>query len=157
MILSASAWAAPQFLDFPVSGYGAYSAGTITSVLDHEVPHDLNQASLPFQTQTSYGPYGYSGAVLSFTGELFVANAQYPMQNQGCYPKPSNAYQTSTWSTVLRNTYTGTSGCTSQVALNYDNHPGYDYAFSYGTPVYPGASGNIIFAKCIKTFTNEHV
>ncbi len=154
-LVSSICYAAPQFLDFPVSGYGAFSPSLITSVVDHDVPHDLNQATLPFGTYSTNGPFGYSGAVLSFTGELFVANAQYPTQNLGCYPKPANANQTSVWSVVLRNAYTGTSGCTSQVALNYDNHPGYDYGFAGSTPVYPAASGNIIFTKCIRTFSSN--
>ena len=109
----------------------------------------------PFQMYSTVGPFGYSGAVLSFTGELFVANAQHPTQNLGCYMKPANAYQTSVWSVALRNVYTGTSGCTSQIALNYDNHPGYDYAIPANTPVYPAASGTIIFAKCIRTFSSN--
>lgn len=39
------------------------------------------------------------------------------------------------------------------VALNYDNHPGYDYILA-GQPVYPAATGYIISVKCIKTFAN---
>lgn len=150
---------AQQFMNFPISGFGPYSASRITSVLDHEVPHTLVAGSPPFGSPSTVGPYGYSGAVLSFTGEFFLATASYPSVNLGCYPKPTNANQTSTWRTALQSVYVGTSGsgannCTVNTALNYDNHPGYDYAYSSGTSVRPAASGNIIFTKCIKTFTN---
>jgi|GEM_PF-6510107 len=156
MALPASA---QQFMNFPVSGVGPFTSGIISSVLDHEVPHALAAGSPPFGSPSSVGPYGYSGAVLSFTGELFVSNGTYPTANLACYPKPSNANQTSTWRAVLQGVYTGTSGsgannCTVNNALNYDNHPGYDYIISSGTNVHPAASGNIIFTKCIKTFTN---
>ncbi len=146
---------AQQFINFPVTGLGPFTPGIMSSVLDHEVPHTLVVGSPPFGAPSSVGPYGYSGAVLSFTGEFFLASSPtYPNQNLGCYPKPSNANQTSTWRAVLQSVYTGTTGCLTNVALNYDNHPGYDYIISSGTNVHPAASGNIIFMKCIKTFTN---
>lgn len=155
LALSALPALAQQFMNFPVTGVGPFTSNIMTSVLDHEVPHTLVVASPPFMMPSSVGPYGYSGAVLSFTGEFFLAAPPtYPNQNLGCYPKPSNANQTSTWLTVLQGVYTGTSGCGKNVALNYDNHPGYDYAIGSGTNVHPAASGNIIFARCIKTFTN---
>lgn len=156
-LISVPALAAPQYMNFPVAGFGPFSSNIMTSVLDHEVPHTLVAGSPPFMMPSSVGPYGYSGAVLSFTGEFFLAAPPtYPNQNLGCYPKPSNANQTSTWRAVLQGVYTGTvsDGCTKNVALNYDNHPGYDYKIVEGTAVHPAASGSIIFNKCIKTFTN---
>lgn len=147
---------AQQFLSFPVSNYTPYTYGLMTSVLDHEVPHKLVQGGLPFGSYSKDGPYGYSGGILSFTGELFLSNSSYPGKNLGCYPKPANAYQTSTWRTVLANAYFGTSGCTKNLALNYDNHPGYDYRIPSGVAVKPGANGWIIFTKCIKTFTDAN-
>lgn len=154
-LFSAPALADPQFLIFPVSGYGPFTPGLMSSVLDHEVPHNLNQASLPFNQATTVGPYGWSGGILSFTGELFIASApNFPNENLGCYPKPANANQTATWRPVLANAYTGTTGCGRNVALNYDNHPGYDYRIGSGAAVRPAANGSIVFTKCIKTFAN---
>ncbi len=157
---SAPAMAALQFLNFPVSGYGPFSTGIMSTVLDHEVPHDLTQTTLPFGSATTLGPYGHSGGILSYTGELFLATGTYPNADDACYPKPSNTHQTSTWSTRLQGLYTGTSGsgannCTVNNALNYDNHPGYDYLIPQGTAVHPSYSGNIIFTKCIVTFSNS--
>ena len=165
-LYSASAAAAPQFLNFPVNGYGPYSPGLVATVLDHEVPHDLNgdaNGNLPFMQPSSKGPYGYSGAVLSFTGELFLAAPPaYPSQNLGCYPKAANTHQTAVWGATLTSMYFGTSSgvtggnCLDGVALNYDNHPGYDYRTPGTLPVYSAAyPGSIIFTKCIRTFTNS--
>lgn len=157
-LFGTSTVAAPQFLNFPVNGYGPYSPGLVSTVLDHEVPHDLTQTSLPFKQPSTLGPYGYSGGILSFTGELFLAAPPtYPNQNLGCYPKPSNAHQTIVWGVTLTSMYYGTTGCTTGVALNYDNHPGYDYRTPGGLAVHPAANGNIIFTKCIKTFANNSV
>jgi murein DD-endopeptidase MepM/ murein hydrolase activator NlpD len=162
VLFSMPAEAAPQFLNFPVSGYGPYTPALVSTVLDHEVPHDLTQQYLPFMQPSTLGPYGYSGGVLSFTGELFLAAPPaYPNQNLGCYPKPTNAHQTSVWSATLTSIYYGTStggtggNCLVGVALNYDNHPGYDYKIPGGSAVHPAANGNIIFTKCIRTFTNS--
>lgn len=157
-LFSVPALAAPQFMNFPVTGFGPFTPNIMSSVLDHEVPHTLTAASPPFRMPSSVGPYGYSGAVLSFTGEFFLAAPpSYPSQNLGCYPKIANANQTSTWRAVLQGVYTGTvsDGCTKNVALNYDNHPGYDYIIASGNNVRPAANGHIIFKKCIKTFTPD--
>lgn len=154
-LFSVPALAEPRFLNFPVTGYGPFTSGIMTSVLDHEVPHNLNQTSLPFNQPTTAGPYGYSGGILSFTGELFLASSPtFPNQNLGCYPKPTNPNQTSTWRTVVASAYVGTTGCGTRTALNYDNHPGYDYRIPGGTDVHPAASGHIISTRCIRTFTN---
>lgn len=143
-----------KFLDFPVSGYGPFMPGIVTSILDHEVPHDLSVAKIPFRQLSTTGPFGYSGATLSFTGELFVTTPQYTVGSQACYPKPANQWQGSTWSQVLNSIYGGTSGCTAGTELNYDNHPGYDYGIPSGTAVYPAADGTIVSTKCIRTFAD---
>jgi murein DD-endopeptidase MepM/ murein hydrolase activator NlpD len=158
--LSLPALAAPQFLNFPVKDYSPYTPRLMSSVLDHEVPHDLQGDSktgeLPIELATTKGPYGHSGGVLSFTGELFLASNKYPRNNYACYAKPSNAHQTSTWRTVLANAYDGTAGCRRDVALNYDNHPGYDYLIPRGREVRPAFDGHIVFTKCIRTFANKN-
>ncbi|HEU0099402.1 MAG TPA: M23 family metallopeptidase [Allosphingosinicella sp.] len=140
---------AEKFLRFPVSGYGPYDKNLISTVLDHEVPHDLT-----LKPGKDKAPYGVTGGVLSFTGELFLATAQYPPSGQGCYPKPKNSYQSSTWSPLLQKVYYGTDSgsCRTNKALNYDNHPGYDYRIDKGTNVYPAYGGKIVFTKCINTF-----
>jgi len=154
--------AAPQFLGFPANNYNPYKSALISTVLDHEVPHDLTQARLPFNQATTLGPYGHSNGILSFTGELFVATATYPNKDDGCYPKPANAHQTSAWGATLASLYYGTGAgksppdlCTDRVALNYDDHPGYDYLVPRDTPVHPAYAGSIIFSKCIETFSNS--
>lgn len=152
-LFSVPALAAPEFMNFPVKGYSAFKPGIMSSVLDHEVPHPLDD---PFK---STGPYGNSGGILSFTGELFVATSKSPRRNQGCYPKTANSRQSSTWSSLLSSIYTGTSSrsenCSTKVALNYDNHPGYDYIIPEGKSVNPAASGYIISTKCLRTFGNS--
>lgn len=149
---------AQQFLDFPISGKTPYER--ISSVLDQEVPHDLAQAALGFEQFSTLGPFGWNGAVLSFTGELFVAMPNYPMRNLGCYPKATQQQDNfGQWSNTLLQAYRGTfinfEDCMPGKALNYDNHPGYDYAYPSGMRVYSAAAGNIIFSKCIKTFTDN--
>lgn len=158
---SISAIAAPQFLNFPVPSYGPYSPGLMTTVLDHEQSYDMTADQLLIGQRGSNAPYGYTGGILSFTGELFLATSSYPAALHACYPKPANVHQSSAWSTTLSKYYTGTwdsgtgGNCQVGVALNYDGHPGYDYKISEFTPVYPAAGGSIIFNKCIPTFTNS--
>lgn len=153
-LFSVPALAAPQFMNFPVTGFGPFMPNIMSSVLDHEVNYAFTvNSSVPNGVN---GPYGASGGILSYTGELFIATAGYPAAQNACYPKPANANQTATWSMHLQGVYTGTSGCLKNVALNYDNHPGYDYIISSVNYVRPAASGSIIFNKCIKTFTDIH-
>lgn len=155
MAFSTSAMAAPQFLNFPVNGYGPNAL--ITTVLDHDVDYDLTQSLKPNQ-YSAHGPYGYNDGVLSFTGELFVSTASYPPAQTACYPKAINTHQPSAWSTKLQSVYVGTvdtQNCSVRIALNYDNHPGYDYGIPPGKDVHPASGGSIIFTKCIRTFTDS--
>ena len=151
-----------RFLAFPaISGrYGPFTSGLMTSVLDHDVPHDLTVPAIPFKEKSDTGPFGFNGKVLTFTGELFSETIQYVAKEYQCYPKASDNYD-AVWSSVLKNSYVGTSGFTSDTgchadkAVNYDNHPGYDFSIPEGTAIYPAASGVIIPTKCIKTFANN--
>lgn len=112
-----------QFLSFPlpVSLYpqGAYTAGKVTSVLDHQMTN----------------VYGADGTVLAFNGERGVGIA-IP---QGCYLKPGGG------SFSIGSMYVGTpnDGCTVNF-LNYDDHPGYDYSAVTGTEVRASTSGVVI-------------
>lgn len=122
----------PNFLmnfNFPLtSGYsqGAYTSQKITSVLDHQM------SSL----------YSADSTILSSTGEYFQATAQYPPSAFApCYPKSSGS-----WSSFLANIYFGTNSgnCLSNLALNYDGHPGYDYQAPSPVPVTVVAAGIVV-------------
>lgn len=122
----------PNFLmnfNFPLtSGYsqGAYTSQKITSVLDHYM------STL----------YSTDATILSTTGEYFQATAQYPSSAFApCYPKSSGA-----WSSLLSNIYIGTNSgnCLSNLALNYDGHPGYDYQAQSPVPVTAVAAGIVV-------------
>jgi hypothetical protein len=41
--------------------------------------------------------------------------------------------------------YVGAGSCGGAGYLSYDNHPGIDYAFGYGTPLYPVVSGRVSY------------
>lgn len=123
-------------LIFPlVFGYadGAYTSQKINTVLDHHM-------TAPYTDK--------DGNILSFTGETFLSNATYPSSgNQQCYPKSGGV----AWSAFLANIYKGTIGsgalnCVTNVALNYEAHPGYDYVAS-SVPVRAAASGVVVSAN----------
>jgi murein DD-endopeptidase MepM/ murein hydrolase activator NlpD len=144
-----------QFLSFPLSAtlypQGPYTPGKITSVLDHHMSAVYSN---------------HDGNILSFTGESFQATAQYPITDPSthlppaaCYPKAGN----SAWSSLLSALYKGTgigtgapNDCSTNVALNYEAHPGYDYVAvctrdaaghcisGTGTPVYAAAQGHVV-------------
>jgi len=119
----------------PASLYpqGPYTAGKNNTVLDHHmsaVYTDLDSS------------------ILSFTGELFQATKLYPSTiPQACYPKAGNA----AWSALLSTMYKGTGkgqvapyDCSTNIALNYEAHPGYDYVATTGTPVLAAARGHVV-------------
>lgn len=110
---------------------GAYTAGSATSVVDHDMDYVYTDKD---------------GSIVSFTGETFNTTPAYPVTApQACYPKTNSA----AWSSLLSSIYVGTSGtgssnCTVGVALNYEAHPGYDYKANYGTPVKAAAGGTVV-------------
>lgn len=123
-----------QFLSFPLPStlypQGAYTAGKVTSVVDHSMNSVYTHLD---------------GKILSFTGEIFQATSTYPTTQTACYPKVSGA-----WSSLLRSLYKGTfqsgtgGNCLTGVALNYEAHPGFDYSATSGTQVKAAASGRIV-------------
>lgn len=110
-----------QFLSFPLPSslypQGAYTAGKVTSVVDHQMTN----------------VYGFDGTVLAFNGEKGVGT---PV-NQGCYQKPGGG------SFSIAGTYVGGGGC-PVTRLNYDGHPGYDYYAVIGTEVRAAAYGRVV-------------
>lgn len=137
-----------QFLSFPLPStlypQGAYTAGKINSVVDH-------------QMDTVYSHK--DGKILSFTGEVFVATATYPAGGvYQCYPKQANAV----WSATLQGLYKGTgqsgagsADCRVNKALNYEAHPGYDYLASSGTVVKAAAGGRVVNNLIVTTGQNN--
>jgi murein DD-endopeptidase MepM/ murein hydrolase activator NlpD len=131
---------ATEFLKFPLSTslypQGPYTPNKINSVLDHRMSAIYSD---------------HDGTILTFTGELFQANASYPSSAPtACYPKAGNA----PWSPLLSSLYKGTGAgstapinCAKNVALNYEAHPGYDYVASAGTAVYAAARGRVVNAN----------
>lgn len=112
-----------QFLSFPLptSLYpqGAYTAGKMTCVLDHQMAR----------------VYSADGTVLAFNGERGVGTAV----DQGCYLKPGGG------SFSVGGIYVGTPNLGCPITkLNYDGHPGYDYSAVTGTEVKAAASGRVV-------------
>lgn len=134
---------AARFLDFPLAGQnypqGAYTPKKIATVMDHSM-------QAPYTTR--------DGRILSFTGEEFFPDAFHKMTDKSysnCYPKKLG----NPWSDLLLNLYVGTGEksnviqdkCTPGVALNYDDHPGYDYQAGEGTAVFAAAAGTVVSSK----------
>lgn len=133
-----------EFLSFPLSTSlypeGAYTQGTITSVLDHYM-------SSVYESPNNTPGSSTLGTILSFTGESFKTTSEYPIVALACYPKAGNAE----WSPRLRELYKGTGlyntapdKCSTGVALNYEGHPGYDYVAALNTPIKAAAHGWVV-------------
>lgn len=118
---------------------GAYTAGAITSLLDH---------SMKYSSDWPYGTVadgGGDGIIKAFNGET-VSGTPFAYGNspkKNCVPGVINIYPDPPLVGRLMNSY----GCGS-TGTSYDDHPGYDYLASYGTPVYAAASGQIVTGVC---------
>ena len=129
-------FSAREFLSFPLSTnlypQGAYTPQKINSVLDHSMSAVYSD---------------HDGTILSFTGELFEKTVLYPSGRLACYPKAGNGV----WSPLLSSLYKGTGSggtapdkCSTDVALNYEAHPGYDYVAALYTSVKAAAGGKVV-------------
>jgi hypothetical protein len=140
-------------LAFPVHGFTPsgvritpWSPRIIISIFDHwmQNPYGCGDTN-PDAAQT----------LMAFTGEEAGrdVNGQRDTDSQNvCKPTPScsNLYG---WSNPnetqfsLDGTYTGVPSCGNQKFLEYDGHPGIDYAFSYGTAVFPASTGIVHYPR----------
>jgi TolB protein len=117
-------------LVFPVRGCTPWTA-PISSVFDHSM-------------QRAYGnqSFGGYGKVIAFTGEEGSGNRDGCSGGGACgclygYINPTRDLF------IVNGSYAGVTSCGGRSYLEYDNHPGIDYAFGYGTAVYPAISGRV--------------
>jgi murein DD-endopeptidase MepM/ murein hydrolase activator NlpD len=118
---------------------GVYTPKIMNSVLDHSMIQ--NGAGFWQYGTTSTG--GGNGAVIAFNGE--TANGAAKPGDVTCRTgvillKPTPG---SPAATAMVNA-SGCNGGGAYVYSSYDEHPGYDYRASTGTPVYAVASGTVL-------------
>ncbi len=120
--------------------HGAYTANSMNSILDHSMFLNPSSNYYPYGvTQTS--ATGGDGIVEAFNGE----KASQPRLYSDFRCVGGNIYIHPDWDRTQR--LTNTFGCPANYA-SYDEHPGYDYKASLGTPVYAAATGTVISTIC---------
>lgn len=101
----------------------------INSVFDHSM-------AKPYECQAKKGGYG---TITAFTAES--GSTKYAGQGYGACGK-LYGYTNSNVSSFLKGyNYTGVG------VLWYDSHPGIDYNFAFGTPLYPSVNGCVTYLK----------
>lgn len=156
-------WATPAFAGFlqfplhcstPLSGgvcpstsidytvQGAYSANAMNSVLDHSMKINPTNSYYPYGT-TKTSTAGGDSKIVAFNGESVSGSLK--SGDDSCVG--GTIYLHPDWDPSKR--MTNDSGCGSGYS-SYDEHPGYDYKASLGTPVYAAANGTVISTICYR-------
>jgi len=113
------------YLSFPLKEYTPYNI-PVSSVFDHHIGGTV------VESMTSEQRFKYDGAVVAYTGEKGVGTA---IKNGGYQQQNGYIFR-------LHGNYVGVGG--KKNYLEYDGHPGYDYAVETGTNVYAAADGKVI-------------
>jgi murein DD-endopeptidase MepM/ murein hydrolase activator NlpD len=123
-------------LVFPVkvSGQNTPWTAPISAVFDHSMERPYGD-----------GSYQGYGKVTAFTGEEGSGTPDpCPPLGLGVlygYLNPTKDVF------IVNGAYTGVRSCGGRSYLQYDNHPGIDYSFEYGTAVYPAIRGRVHYFK----------
>ncbi len=123
-------------IDYTVEG--AYSANAMNSVLDHSMKINPANSYYPYGTLSSGGG---DGKIIAFNGESVSGTPK--SSDNTCIG--GTIYLHPDWDPSKR--MTNDNGCGSGYS-SYDEHPGYDYKASLGTPVYAAADGTVISTIC---------
>ncbi|HWX83900.1 MAG TPA: M23 family metallopeptidase [Xanthobacteraceae bacterium] len=122
---------------------GAYTPGTINTVLDHSLKKNQNGF---WQYGTTLGRVpGGDGKIIGFTGE----------EANGLPLGHTKEKVVCIRGTISLNGLANTFACGSGFA-SYDEHPGYDYLATFGTPVYAVAGGTVVSVTNNKRFGLEY-
>ncbi len=133
------------FLNFPVSSDGSCLGGVcspstapIVAVFDHSM-----KTSYECRPATDSG----WGTVMDFRGESAggIANVSGHPGAGAC--KRLYGYKSGGQEFLSDVHYVGVESESGNRALQYDSHPGYDYAFPFGTPVQAAVSGCVSYSK----------
>lgn len=123
--------------------------GGATAVLTFPVPvylgKSMNAHNAPIVTVFDHHfqrPYGNDGTIIDVTGNLAD-------QDHCTVPGASNVLGRASgkpFDLGAVGNYVGFSPCGGTARLSYDDHPGYDYAFAYDTPIFPAIHGRVTYA-----------
>jgi len=129
--------AQPFLLIFPVQTCGGSTCTPDTAPINAVFDHDMHRAY-----ECTPGAGGY-GSIMPFTHQ--IVNGRQSTDGYGRCGKLYGYEYTSGSGTLL-------AGYNYNVPLNgrtlyYDSHPGYDYNFTYGTPLYPAVNGCVTYLQ----------
>jgi hypothetical protein len=128
---------------------GAIGSGGATATLTFPVPNyqgrSVNAHNAPVVTIFDHHfvtPYGKDGTITAFNGDTANQNPCPITSSTDVLGRAGGApfdFGTSA-------NYVGYSPCGGIARLSYDDHPGYDYAFAYDTPIFPAIQGQISYS-----------
>lgn len=124
-------------IDYTV--HGAYSANALNTVLDHSMAINPSNNYYPYGTTTTSSTGG-DLKIIAFNGEM--VNGAHLSSDFRCIG--GTIYIHPDWNPSMRMT---NDSCGTGYS-SYDEHPGYDYRASLGTPVYAAQSGTVISTIC---------